>query len=92
MPSIHVMPYFQGTVQVSENPPGQSFKPKDRRIFLFEQSMIMADCILPKKEFSNPQYIYKAHILVSVAFLEWEIYFNTPNVPRSPADCGLRLL
>uniref|UniRef100_A0A915I1K8 DH domain-containing protein n=1 Tax=Romanomermis culicivorax TaxID=13658 RepID=A0A915I1K8_ROMCU len=56
---------FGGTVSVSDNPSSQVFKGKDRRIFLFEQSIIIADCILPKKEFAVPQYIYKFHFMVN---------------------------
>lgn len=56
---------FQGTVAISDNAPSQPFKGKDRRIFLFEQSAIIADCILPKKEFGNPTYIFKSQIMVN---------------------------
>ncbi|VDN41472.1 unnamed protein product [Gongylonema pulchrum] len=56
---------YQGTVAISDNAPSQPFKGKDRRIFLFEQSAIIADCILPKKEFGNPTYIFKSQIMVN---------------------------
>uniref|UniRef100_A0A1I7YXS5 Rho guanine nucleotide exchange factor 25 n=1 Tax=Steinernema glaseri TaxID=37863 RepID=A0A1I7YXS5_9BILA len=61
---------FQGTIQISDNAPSQPFKGKDRRIFLFEQSAIIADCILPKKEFGNPTYIFKNQIMVNKMNLE----------------------
>ncbi|CAG9534776.1 unnamed protein product [Cercopithifilaria johnstoni] len=68
---------YQGTVAISDNAPSQPFKGKDRRIFLFEQSAIIADCILPKKEFSNPTYIFKSQIMVNKMVLE-------ANVPDEP--------
>lgn len=58
---------FQGTLLVSDYPPNQPFKGKDRRVFLFEQSLIIADCILPKKEYSNPNYIFKQLVMVSLS-------------------------
>lgn len=63
----------QGTLLVSDNPSAQAFKAKDRRVFLFEQSLIIADCILPKKEFANPSYIYKLHIMVNKMAMETEV-------------------
>lgn len=56
----------QGTLQISESVAGNTQKPKDRRIFLFEQSAIIADHIPPKKEFGNPTYIFKNQIMVSL--------------------------
>nr|AVV64040.1 Bm4418 [Anisakis simplex] len=61
---------FQGTLAISDNTPSQPFKGKDRRIFLFEQSAIIADCILPRKEFGNPTYIFKNQIMVNKMVLE----------------------
>ncbi|VDM37109.1 unnamed protein product, partial [Toxocara canis] len=61
---------FQGTLAISDNAPSQPFKGKDRRIFLFEQSAIIADCILPRKEFGNPTYIFKNQIMVNKMVLE----------------------
>lgn len=68
---------FQGTLAISDNAPSQPFKGKDRRIFLFEQSAIIADCILPRKEFGNPTYIFKNQIMVNKMVLE-------ANVPDEP--------
>ncbi|VBB31633.1 unnamed protein product, partial [Acanthocheilonema viteae] len=68
---------YQGTVAISDNAPSQPFKGKDRRIFLFEQSVIIADCILPKKEFGNPTYIFKSQIMVNKMVLE----ANLPDEP-----------
>uniref|UniRef100_A0A914BWV5 Uncharacterized protein n=1 Tax=Acrobeloides nanus TaxID=290746 RepID=A0A914BWV5_9BILA len=67
----------QGTLQISDGGPGQPFKGKERRVFLFEQSAIIADCILPKKEFGNPTYIFKSQIMVN------KMVFD-PNVPDEP--------
>ncbi|CEF66125.1 Rho guanine nucleotide exchange factor 25 [Strongyloides ratti] len=74
---------FHGTLQISESFPGQPFKGKDRRIFLFEQSAIIADCIMPKKEFGNPTYIFKNQIMVNKMVLE-------PNIPDDPLRFLLR--
>ncbi|TKR93469.1 hypothetical protein L596_007922 [Steinernema carpocapsae] len=64
---------FQGTILISDNAPNQPFKGKDRRIFLFEQSAIIADCILPKKEFGNPTYIFKNQIMVNKMNLDTNV-------------------
>uniref|UniRef100_A0AC35TTZ7 Non-specific serine/threonine protein kinase n=1 Tax=Rhabditophanes sp. KR3021 TaxID=114890 RepID=A0AC35TTZ7_9BILA len=64
---------FHGALQISDSAPGQLFKGKERRIFLFEQSAIIADCIMPKKEFSNPTYIFKNQIMVNKMVLEANI-------------------
>uniref|UniRef100_A0A5S6QCN5 Non-specific serine/threonine protein kinase n=1 Tax=Trichuris muris TaxID=70415 RepID=A0A5S6QCN5_TRIMR len=63
----------QGTLLVADGPCGQQFKAKERRVFLFEQSVIIADCILPKKEFASPNYIYKTHIMVNKLGLEVDV-------------------
>ncbi|CCD63884.1 CRAL-TRIO domain-containing protein [Caenorhabditis elegans] len=67
----------QGTLQISESIAGNVQKPKDRRIFLFEQSAIIADHIPPKKEFGNPTYIFKSQFMVNKMVFE-------PNVPDDP--------
>ncbi|VDP27735.1 unnamed protein product [Soboliphyme baturini] len=67
----------QGTLLISDNPSPMQFKPKERRMFLFEQSIIIADCIQPKKDFATPNYIYKTHIMVNKLALE-------PDVPSEP--------
>uniref|UniRef100_A0A8R1DWI9 DH domain-containing protein n=3 Tax=Caenorhabditis japonica TaxID=281687 RepID=A0A8R1DWI9_CAEJA len=61
---------YQGTLQISESSSGNVQKPKDRRIFLFEQSVILADHIPPKKEFGNPTYIFKNQIMVNKLMFE----------------------
>ncbi|KAL1245925.1 Triple functional domain protein, partial [Trichinella spiralis] len=63
----------QGTLLVSDNPSPQLFKPKERRVFLFEQSLIIADCIPSKKEFGCPNYIYKTHIMINKLGLESDV-------------------
>ncbi|CAI2304110.1 unnamed protein product [Caenorhabditis sp. 36 PRJEB53466] len=60
----------QGTLQISESVAGNTQKSKDRRIFLFEQSAIIADHIPPKKEFGNPTYIFKNQIMVNKMVFE----------------------
>ncbi|CAD6184382.1 unnamed protein product [Caenorhabditis auriculariae] len=67
----------QGTLQISDSTAGTAQKPKDRRIFLFEQSAIIADHIPPKKEFGNPTYIFKNQIMVN------KMVFD-PNVSEDP--------
>jgi hypothetical protein len=80
--------YIQGTLQISDSTSNQQFK--TRRIFLFEQSCIVADCILPKKEFGSPTYIFKNIILVRICGLCKLICFQVnkmrldPNVPDEP--------
>ncbi|MFH4975399.1 hypothetical protein AB6A40_002108 [Gnathostoma spinigerum] len=64
---------FQGTLSISDNGLSQPFKGKDRRVFLFEQSAIIADCIMPKKEFGNPTYIFKNQIMVNKMVLDANI-------------------
>ena len=55
---------FQGTLSIAETSGSSSQKPKDRRIFLFEQSAIIADHIPPKNNYGNPTYIFKNQIMV----------------------------
>ncbi|WKX91440.1 hypothetical protein Q1695_009908 [Nippostrongylus brasiliensis] len=61
---------YQGTLPISDSQGGTSQKSKDRRIFLFEQSVIIADHIPPKKEFGNPIYIFKNQIMVNKMLFE----------------------
>ncbi|GMT28628.1 hypothetical protein PFISCL1PPCAC_19925 [Pristionchus fissidentatus] len=63
----------QGTVSLSEPGVAGTAKMKERRIFLFEQSAIIADCIMPKKEFGNPNYIFKNQIMVNKMNVESEV-------------------
>lgn len=41
-------------------------KPKELQVFLFEQNIIFSDIIGKKTQFTNPSYIYKSHIQVSI--------------------------
>ncbi|KAI6203627.1 hypothetical protein M3Y94_00578900 [Aphelenchoides besseyi] len=81
----------QGTLLISDGGPSQPFKGKERRIFLFEQSAIIADCILPRKEYANPTYIFKNQIMVNKMVLEENVtdeplrFVLTSNDPIQPA-------
>ncbi|KAI6234414.1 hypothetical protein M3Y99_00792200 [Aphelenchoides fujianensis] len=81
----------QGTLLISDGGANQPFKGKERRIFLFEQSAIIADCILPRKEYSNPTYIFKNQIMVNKMVLEEHVpdeplrFVLTSNDPIQPA-------
>ncbi|KAH7702170.1 uncoordinated protein 73, partial [Aphelenchoides avenae] len=70
-----------GKLQVAEVAPGQT-KSKDFKlaaIFLFEQSAIIADCIMPKQHLGNPTYFFRKQILVNkMAMVE-----NVPDQPLS---------
>lgn len=47
-------------------------------MFLFEQSIIFSEKIVPKKaQFTSPQYIYKTHIQVSIT---WLIFYRVVQV------------
>ncbi|KAE9550054.1 hypothetical protein FO519_006733 [Halicephalobus sp. NKZ332] len=61
---------FQGLLQISECSPSQPFKGKERIVFLFEQSAIIADSIPKRNEFSSPTYIFKNQIMVNKMVLE----------------------
>lgn len=61
---------LQGKLTISDGGPSQPFKGKPRRVFLFEQSAIIADEIPPKKEFGNPTYIFKNQIMVNKMVLQ----------------------
>ncbi|KAK6730193.1 hypothetical protein RB195_006949 [Necator americanus] len=74
---------YQGTLPISDSQGGTSQKAKDRRIFLFEQSVIIADHIPPKKEFGNPIYIFKNQIMVNKMLFE-------PSVPDDPLKFIIR--
>ncbi|KAH7695737.1 uncoordinated protein 73 [Aphelenchoides avenae] len=76
---LHVL--LQGKLQLAEAAPGQT-KDKDLKlagIFLFEQSAIIADCIMPKTEYGNPTYIFRKQILVNRMAMEE----NVPDQPLS---------
>jgi triple functional domain protein len=40
-------------------------KPKELRVFLFEQNIIFSDIVGRKTQFTNPSYIYKSHVQVN---------------------------
>ncbi|CAD5209161.1 unnamed protein product [Bursaphelenchus xylophilus] len=73
---------FQGKLSISDGGATQPFKGKPRRVFLFEQSAIIADEIQPKKEFGNPTYIFKNQIMVNKMVLQ-------ENIPDEPLRFGL---
>lgn len=64
---------FQGLLQISECSPSQPFKGKERIVFLFEQSAIIADSIPKRNEFSSPTYIFKNQIMVNKMVLESDV-------------------
>jgi hypothetical protein len=81
---------FQGLLQISESGPSQPFKGKERIVFLFEQSCIIADSIPKRNEFSSPTYIFKNQIMVNKMVLEnnvsdeplrFVLRSNDPNQP-----------
>ncbi|KAK6060191.1 hypothetical protein COOONC_02155 [Cooperia oncophora] len=74
---------YQGTLPISDSQGGTSQKAKDRRIFLFEQSVIIADHIPPKKDFGNPIYIFKNQIMVNKMLFE-------PSVADDPLKFIIR--
>ncbi|VDM59067.1 unnamed protein product [Angiostrongylus costaricensis] len=74
---------YQGTLPISDSQGGTSQKSKERRIFLFEQSVIIADHIPPKKEFGNPIYIFKNQIMVNKMLFE-------PSVADDPLKFIIR--
>uniref|UniRef100_A0A915CLG7 PH domain-containing protein n=1 Tax=Ditylenchus dipsaci TaxID=166011 RepID=A0A915CLG7_9BILA len=82
---------FQGTLQISDGGPNQPFRGKERRVFLFEQSAIIADCIPPRKEYGNPTYIFKNQIMVNKMVLDENVpdeplrFILTSNDPSQPA-------
>lgn len=40
-------------------------KPKELQVFLFEQNIIFSEIVGKKTQFTNPSYIYKAHVQVN---------------------------
>lgn len=40
-------------------------KPKEFRVFLFEQNIIFSEIVGKKTQFTNPSYIYRSHIQVN---------------------------
>ncbi|KAL3119628.1 hypothetical protein niasHT_006714 [Heterodera trifolii] len=64
---------FQGTLFISDGGVAQPFKGKERRVFLFEQSVIIAECIPPRKEYGNPTYNFKNQIMVNKMMLDEKV-------------------
>lgn len=58
---------------------------------MFEQSAILADCILPKREYGNPTYIFKNQIMVNKMVLDENVsdeplrFILASNDPIQPA-------
>lgn len=74
---------FQGNMLVYENHVGAPKGAKERRIFLFEQSIIIADCIKPKNEYGNPNYIYKSHFLVGYLIIHSNSRYAQKRYPTA---------
>jgi hypothetical protein len=78
-------------LQISDGGLNQPFRGKERRVFLFEQSAIIADCIPPRKEYGNPTYIFKNQIMVNKMVLDENVpdeplrFILTSNDPSQPA-------
>jgi len=53
-----------GPLACAEGVSAIGFKGKDLQVFLFEQNIIFSEPVGKKTQFSNPVYIYKAHIQV----------------------------
>lgn len=43
-------------------------KAKELQVFLFEQNIIFSEAVGKRTQFTDPMYIYKAHIQVSTSF------------------------
>lgn len=50
-------------------------KPKELQVFLFEQNIIFSDINGKKTQFTNPSYIYKSHIQVSVSWVQFRGFY-----------------
>lgn len=50
----------------SELMPAAGAKAKELQVFLFEQNIIFSEAVGKKTQFSDPMYIYKAHIQVCI--------------------------
>ncbi|CAH1395165.1 unnamed protein product [Nezara viridula] len=80
---------LHGTLLCSEGTSTANFKGKELVVFLFEQTIIFSEAVGKKTQFTNPVYIYKAHIQVNKMSLD-EItsrdkddYSNEPFIIRS---------
>nr|XP_024216575.1 triple functional domain protein isoform X4 [Halyomorpha halys] len=80
---------LHGALLCSEGTSTANFKGKELVVFLFEQNIIFSEAVGKKTQFTNPVYIYKAHIQVNKMSLD-EItsrdkddYSNEPFIIRS---------
>lgn len=55
---------LHGLLMCSEVMPAASAKAKELQVFLFEQNIIFSEAVGKKTQFTDPMYIYKAHIQV----------------------------
>ncbi len=62
----------QDTFAFIENENSILSRPKERRVFLFEQLVILSEPIDRKKGFSLPGYIYKISIKVREKVEDWK--------------------
>jgi hypothetical protein len=63
---------FQDTLLVHEVNQGIPQKPKERRLFLFEQIIILSEMIERKKgDFSNASYVFKNSLKVCSKLFVW---------------------
>lgn len=61
-------------------------KPKDIQVFLFEQNIIFSDIVGKRTQFTNPSYIYKAHIQVNKMTLQEVVEGNSQKFIISCTD------
>ncbi|XP_024083955.1 triple functional domain protein isoform X2 [Cimex lectularius] len=61
---------LHGPLMCSEGISTANFKGKDLVVFLFEQNIIFSEAVGKKTQFTNPVYIYKAHIQVNKMSLD----------------------
>ncbi len=54
-----------GPLVCAEGTSGLNFKGKELQVFFFDQNIIFSEAVGKKTQFSNPVYIYKAHVQVS---------------------------
>lgn len=80
---------LHGPLLVSEFSSNLPSKEKEWQVFLFEQNIIFSEAVGKKTQFTNPVYIYKAHIQVNKMSLE-ECYDDSEKFiirstdPRKP--------
>ena len=53
-----------GPLTCAEGTSALNFKGKELQVFFFDQNIIFSEAVGKKTQFSNPVYIYKAHIQV----------------------------